>query len=326
MAGVAPTVPIMEKLPGGNIYDMICINCHGPKMDSKGRQADTVQQLTGGASRVANFMTGLFGPLTSPGSARATPDGFGSVVTSSVTADDWGARYMSWMALGGTTATIPNLVLQLVARSPVAGTTRPAPLLDSSTASANMLQAARNACRSLFSLPSTAGVDITQANKFGVTLDSPFPLIQTNGDAELWEQLCTINNPPFVRSLEVQSSGGGAFFSPILYESTAYPANTPVGKQGGQVVMSGPSGGVTDDNHVPWCIIPASSSDPPGFAAVVAKFLAANTINGQPPASMPGRAQRARGGCRQHQRHAAARCLRLARRNQRGLRRIRLSR
>ena len=124
MAKVGPAVPIMEKLPGGNIYDMICTNCHGPKMDSKGRQADTVQQLTGGGSRVANFMTGLFGPLGSPGTARAATDGFGLVVTPSLTADDWGGRYMSWMALGGTTATIPKLVLNLVGRTLVAGTSR----------------------------------------------------------------------------------------------------------------------------------------------------------------------------------------------------------
>jgi hypothetical protein len=230
-------------------------------------------------------MTGLFGPLASPGSARATPDGFGSVVTSSLTADDWGARYMSWMALGGTTATIPQLVLNLVGRTPVAGTTRAFPLIDSSTASANMLEAAKNACGALYNL-TQATPDAAPANKFGV-FGSLYPLIQTNGDAELWERLCTINNPPFVRALEVQPSGSGAIFSPVFYESTAYPANTPVGKQGGQIVMSSPSGGVTDDNDVPWCIIPASVSNPPGYPAAVARFLAANTINGQPPPLCP---------------------------------------
>jgi len=40
----------MEKLRR-HVYDMICINCHGPKMDSKGRQADTTQTVTGGGSR-----------------------------------------------------------------------------------------------------------------------------------------------------------------------------------------------------------------------------------------------------------------------------------
>jgi mono/diheme cytochrome c family protein len=284
LAGVAPTAPIMEKLPGGNIYDMICINCHGPKMDSKGRQADTVQQLTGGASRVANFMTGLFGPLAAPGSARATPDGFGSVVTSSVTADDWGARYMSWMALGGTTAAIPKLVLNLVGRTPVAGTTRNYPLVDSSTISANMLESAKNACRLMYQFPNGVNNDTTHGNQFGVPLSYRDYLIQTNGDAELWEQLCTINNPPFVRAFVMGATGGGATFSPAIYESTAYPANTPVGKQGGQVVMSGPSGGVTDDNHVPWCISPVTD---PRQQALFAKFLADNTINGQPPPVCP---------------------------------------
>jgi len=72
---------------------------------------------------------------------------------------------------------------------------------------------------------------------------------------------------------------GVEFSYGTLYESTAYPANTPVGKQGGQITKSSPSGGVTDDNHAPWCIAPVT--DPAQQAAFVA-FLAANTLNGQP--------------------------------------------
>ncbi len=278
---VDPTAPLMDKLPGGNIYDMVCINCHGPKMDSKGRQADTVQQLTGGGSRVANFMTGMFGPLASPGTARGTADGFGSVVTSSLTADDWGARYMSWMALGGTTASIPKLVINLVARSVVAGTVRSNPLVSVSNASANMLEAARVACRRLYGLTSETTPDPTPGNQFGVPASNTSYLLQSNGDAELWERLCTINNPPMVRGLEVKNNGNGVNFSrAALFESTAYPANTPVGKQAGQIVMSSSSGGVTDDNAVPWCV--KRSGDTDAAKKDLATFLANNMVNGQP--------------------------------------------
>jgi hypothetical protein len=183
--------------------------------------------------------------------------------------------------LGGTTATIPKLVLNLVGRTPVAGTTRTEPLINSSDVSANMLQAAKAACFALYYSVGFATPDVKAANRFGIAYDF-YPLIQTNGDEELWEQLCSINNPPFVRGLTVGSGGGNVTFSfGTLYESTAYPANTPVGKQGGQVAMSSPSGGVTDDNHAPWCIVPPNPTNPKQMADV-ATFLAANTINGQP--------------------------------------------
>jgi len=286
LAKLPDTAPIMEKLPGGNLYDMICINCHGPDMDSKGRQADTVQQLTGGGSRVANFMNGLFGPPSSPGKARAAADGFGPVVTSAVTADDWGARYMSWMAMGGTTASIPRLVINLVARTQVAGESRNLPLVNVGTASANMLEAARVACKLVTGQTLNSSVDKTPGNLNGVPLAFTSYLLQDNGDAELWEQLCRVNNPPFVRGLVI-NGGGLQFGRGQLFESTGYPANTPVGKQGGRVVMSSPSGGVTDDNAVPWCVYPDKSTAQK--AAALASFMADqnNFINGQPPPLCP---------------------------------------
>ena len=62
--------------------------------------------------------------------------------------------------------------------------------------------------------------------------------------------------------------------------------------------MSSPSGGVTDDNHVPWCI---SAPTDPRLQALFTKFLADNTINGHPPpvcptalVAVPGDVQQAR--------------------------------
>jgi hypothetical protein len=273
----------MEKLPGGNIFDMICINCHGPNMDSKGRQADTVQQFTGGRSRVANFLGGLFGPPASPGTNRAAA--FADAIGSSTTSDDWGARYMSWMALGGTSAPIPQLILNLVARSVVAGTSRPQPLVDISDVNANMLESARIACKRLFSPGRIVGVDLQAGNLFGIDRKDPgYPLIQTNGDAELWEHLCSINNPPIIRGINVDKNGS-SFGSGSFYLSTAYPANTPIGNQRGESVMSGSNGGVTDDNYVPWCVVPGHDA---ASQALVDAFVKANpTSNGIPPPVCP---------------------------------------
>ena len=36
-----PDAPVYSALPGQVLFDMICINCHGPNADSLGRQADT---------------------------------------------------------------------------------------------------------------------------------------------------------------------------------------------------------------------------------------------------------------------------------------------
>jgi hypothetical protein len=178
-------------------------------------------------------------------------------------------------------------VLNLVARSVVAGTTRNYPLVNSSDISANMLQAAKNACGLLYGFPDGAvSADTTHGNEFGIPLGTNY-LIQTNGDAELWEQLCTINNPPFVRGF-VFNHGGVQLSAGALYESTAYPANTPVGKQGGKVVKSSPSGGVTDDNHVPWCVVPPTDV---AAQAAFAKFLADNPVDGQPPPLCPAALQ-----------------------------------
>ena len=285
LAKVPPTTPIMEKLPGGNVFDMICINCHGPNMDSKGRQADTVQQITGGASRVANFLTGLFGPTASPGTNRATV--FADAIGSSATSDDWGARYMSWMALGGTTAKIPRLVLNLVGRSVVAGTTRPTALVEEGSVTANMLESARLACRRLFFAAGDGiEVDLKAGNLFGIERKYRFyPLIQTNGDAELWEHLCSINNPPIIRGINVSKTGAVTFGGGAFYLSTAYPANTPIGNQRGESAMSGPNGGVTDDNYVPWCVVPGY--DAPTIDAVNAFVKATPTSNGKPPPMCP---------------------------------------
>src|SRR5437868_11711389 len=67
-----PDSPVYSELPGGAIFNMICINCHGANADSRGRQADTLMVMTGGETRVANLRDGFFGPKATPGANRQT--------------------------------------------------------------------------------------------------------------------------------------------------------------------------------------------------------------------------------------------------------------
>ena len=74
-------------------------------------------------SRVANFRSGLFNPtpqddpydMPDLGLQMNRPRVFGPYASADVTTDDWGARYLAWMALGGTGAEIPQLVWHQVA-------------------------------------------------------------------------------------------------------------------------------------------------------------------------------------------------------------------
>ncbi len=268
-----PSAPVYSALPGQVLFDMICINCHGPNADSLGRQADTLQNLTGGTARVANFRFGLFNP-SSIDDPYDKPDlgpqlnrvrVFGAVAQADVTADDWGARYLSWMALGGTGVQIPQIILQQVARTNVLGETRPKILEPADGVSANRLQVAQVACSKVlgwglpFDLNSPRHVD-RQGSE----------LITTNGDAELWATLCSLHNTP---PMTVLNFGGAtqpdlnhARITPAFYPIANYSADALVGDQRGQVVT-----GIKPGNTFPWCVDRAeaaiSVSDLESFAA-----------------------------------------------------------
>src|SRR5262249_44045835 len=82
-------------------------------------------------------------------------------------------------------------------------------------------------------------------------------LIQTNGDAELWEQICNYDNPGPVRAL-VKSLGSWEddnvqlVVDPLrsFFGRDLYPAGAPVGDHLGKVVN-----GVQANNRFPWCVI-----------------------------------------------------------------------
>jgi hypothetical protein len=115
--------PVYSMTAGEAIFKSICFNCHGLKADSNGLLADEIALMTGGDARVANFRDGFFGPVATPGTNRARV--FGPAASAAgLTADDLGARYMAWMALGGTNKNLPGALLQLVSNVPVFGAHR----------------------------------------------------------------------------------------------------------------------------------------------------------------------------------------------------------
>jgi len=250
-----PDAPVYSALPGQVLFDMICINCHGPNADSLGRQADTLQNLTGGAARVANFRFGLFNP-TPQNDPYDKPDlgpqlnrerVFGPVAQGDLTADDWGARYLAWMALGGTGVHIPDVILQQVARTNVLGATRSKTLEPADGASANMLQVAQVACSKVlgwgrpYILSSPRHINRAFSE-----------LIPTNGDAELWTTLCSLHNTPPVTVVSffgASSLAGDPKVLQAFYPISDYPADAPVGDQYGQVVT-----GIQPNNTMPWCL------------------------------------------------------------------------
>ncbi|MEO5770215.1 MAG: hypothetical protein ABIS92_17800 [Polyangia bacterium] len=64
--------------------------------------------------------------------------------TPAVTGGDWAARYMAWMALGGTLVRVPDAPLNIVATTPVLGVRRSQRL--AATPSPKMLKLAQALC------------------------------------------------------------------------------------------------------------------------------------------------------------------------------------
>ena len=274
MAPKGADEPVYTALPGEAIYDMICVNCHGTQADSKGIQAQKVAELTGGKSRVANFMSGLFGPVGGAGHnrERVFQDQAG------VSGETWAARYLGWMALGGTNAPIPRVVLQAVGRTEVLGVKRPGFHLE---ASPNMLAVPKELCRGVLPWnPRASSPQVNFGTGFGEgrvwVLDDKNPvLIKSNGDADLWRRVCSLNNRLPIRVIDVIEPAGGGLPRTVynygsFYDGAPYPPGTPVGDHRGKIVD-----GVSPDNLFPWCI--RTPTEPSKLA-----FLDQYRIDGRP--------------------------------------------
>lgn len=289
VAAAGPSRPVYEVLPGGAVFQMICINCHGPNADSRSRLADTVQTLTGGQTRIANLRDGFFGTPELPGAARE--EVFGGVAHRlGLDSDELAARYLVWMGLGGTQRPIPQAVLNLVGRTEVLGTARPAGF--AVTASANMLAVAQELCRYIIPM-GEAGLSKLKITT-GRVESTKSPLIESNGDAELWERLCSLDNPPPLRALFADFSGASVPQPRVIHytsflDMAAYPAGAPIGNDRGGVANHDPAA----ENLFPWCIVKPTD---PAHIAIADAYVAANTLEGQALPYCPSAVLTAGGG------------------------------
>jgi mono/diheme cytochrome c family protein len=315
---IDPAAPVYLESPGAAVFTNICINCHGPQADGQGLLADEIALMTGGNARVADFRSGLFGPVSAPGTNRAsvftaaatatTVGGAGggdagAPVANVGTPDDYGARYMAWMALGGTKVQIPSQLLQVVATTQVAGVSRSRITI---TGSPDMLQLAQKLCTNV--LLSDTNNDVAGLGQlpgfFPINWSGGTALIGSNGDAELWMKVCNLDNRPVVRVLvpgsgsprsalplnpqpsdwdaywSETSSGSAPSSSLQLYitgtslywgdaqgsDGSSVFANWPVMDQRGQI-RTDPAG-ITPDNLFPMCVRepPAANAGDPNDA------------------------------------------------------------
>ncbi len=244
--------------PGAAIFNNICINCHGPKADSRGVLADAISEMSGGDARVANFKDGLFGPLSAPGANALRV--FSNVAAASgkgiVSPEDWAARYFVWMALGGTERLLPKSLLSIVGTTPVLGIRRNH---FAAAASPNMLQVAQKLCSHSLLQFENKKLDLLAFSKGGhvgrLLWSDKTGLIEGNGDAEMWVRLCSMGNRPVVRVLRpVLNETGGVDdlqINPLssLYFGDSYPDTAPVMDHRGELEM-----GLRPSNYIPFCV------------------------------------------------------------------------
>ena len=245
--------PVYVIAPGAQVFSMICSHCHGPQADSAGRLAATIADMTGGQTRVANLRDGIFGPADSPGANRERV--FGVAARDDVTADDWAARYLVFMGLGGTQRTIPRPALQTIRNGTVLGATRKNPGALNVT-DANMLSVPLALCRAI--LPAAIADFRIQDGDLDYSDEAAWksPLINTNGDVDLWRRLCSIDNaavPVRVITAELKTHLTFKIASPFfgsLRHAADYPPDAAVGDPRGGVQI-----GISADNAAPWCLL-----------------------------------------------------------------------
>jgi mono/diheme cytochrome c family protein len=265
---------LYTQSPGQAVYATICVNCHGPAADSKGLMSEAIMLMSGGEARVANFRDGLFGPVSDPGGNRDRV--FGSMTVSGATAEEVAARYMSWMALGGTEQRLPQAVLNIVATTRVLGKTRAGNKI-SPKGSPNMLELARELCaHTLPAFPSDpVELDLNLRSGSIVDWGARTGLIDDNLDAEMWQRLCAQDNRQIVRVPFAIWTGDtprvGLTATESLYFADGYPADAEVMDQRGRVQK-----GITPDNLFPLCIRTPSPAEKPAAD----KWLAEHPVGG----------------------------------------------
>lgn len=289
--------------PGAQVYAQLCQSCHASEADASNRLAATIAELTGGTVRVASLRHGLFGPV--PGGTAGAPRNIDRVFGSAPLprpfdgaeapsgAVDRAARYLVWMALGGTQQSIPRQLAELVSSNVVLGELRGG-TKQLVFGTPNMLDAVKSLCGEL--LPESSkefdidlGAFITP--EFSMQTQHTSALIYSNGDAELWEKLCMHDNPLPLRVLTLSTLGTDSYEIELkneeraqapryeLFKRSGYPPG-PVGDHNGRVQPS-----LTSLNLAPWCI-----RAEPSLKDVLDSDWAARHGEGSVPPYCPGAA------------------------------------
>lgn len=250
---------------GEAVFRAICQNCHGRGADSRSPLATTILELTGGQTRVANFVDGLFGPRSAPGAYAHSE----FTIDQGATPQEWQVRYMLFMTLGGTEAQIPSSVVSLISKSPFYGQGVQAGR-ETGLATANMLQSAGQICEQLLNgvrwevFPRVGSVGLRMSRQSASAVD---PFLRGNAHYELWESLCGFQNEPIVRVFDLDQTAlffnqdvadgrGNYYRSKDRAGSWVYPSNQPVGNQNGDIEL-----GIQPTNTLPWCIRRGSEAD-----------------------------------------------------------------
>jgi mono/diheme cytochrome c family protein len=250
---------------GEAVFRAICQNCHGREADSRSPLATTILELTGGQTRVANFVDGLFGPRSAPGAYARSE----FTLDQGATPQEWQVRYMLFMTLGGTEAQIPSAVVSLVSKSPFYGQGVQAGR-ETGLATANMLESAGQTCEQLLSgvrwevYSRVGAVGLRLSRQPAGAVD---PFLRGNAHYELWESLCGYENEPIVRVFDLDQTAlffnqdvadgrGNYYRSKDRGGRWVYPADHPVGNQNGDIEL-----GIQPTNTLPWCVRKGSEQD-----------------------------------------------------------------
>ncbi|MBJ6760157.1 hypothetical protein JGU66_05245 [Myxococcaceae bacterium JPH2] len=160
--------------PGATVFQGVCANCHGRAANGQSGAAKTLVAFNG--ARVADLTHGLFG---------STPEGAPNrALFESAYGADGAARYLVWMASGGTSVKFTEEFMQAWVKYGEVDIDFSPDLKDWARWGANMLGAARGAC------------DLVRAGKFGSgSLEPHSGNVRAVGGARMWEAICTLDNP-----------------------------------------------------------------------------------------------------------------------------------
>ncbi|MFY0564679.1 hypothetical protein ACN28E_12560 [Archangium lansingense] len=169
-----PWGELYYSTPGATVFQGVCSNCHGRAGDGQSGAAKTLVALNG--ARVANLTRGLFG-ASSPGVPNRK-------MFEDVLGEHGGARYLLWMASGGTPVTFSQEFMQAWVKYGEVDIDFSPRLEDWGRWGANMLGASRGAC------------ELIRTGKFGTASAEP-PSGNRNaiGGFRMWEAICTLDNP-----------------------------------------------------------------------------------------------------------------------------------